>query len=124
MRELFSGGQKLVFRAVQSGTPISSEETIAAFQRLGKNKAPGGDLLRDDLLRRHSTDPEVINKITSALNKWYATASIPSYATRATIVSLAKQNTQYPEYGAVRPIASVTIIGLGGGACLRSHGRR
>ena len=89
---------------------FSEDEVAEALKRLGRNKAPGGDQLKDQLLRSQLKDPEVVSHTAKALSGWYTAGKVPAYANRATIIPLSKQDTEYPEYGKVRPIAVLPAI--------------
>ena len=96
--------------ALSDPHPFTEDEVTSAFKKLGRNKAPGEDQLRDTHLRNLAKEPEVKTHMTNELNRWFAAGKVPSYANRAIVIPLSKQDTEYPELGKVRPIAVLPAV--------------
>lgn len=84
---------------------IQTEEVNIAMSILGKNKAIGVDYLHDSHLRQDTLKSETIEKLRRTFQQWLSGKAIPKYLKTAKVILLSKEKTQYPSYGAIRPVS-------------------
>ena len=89
---------------------ITEDELLEAVRVLGRNKAAGVDYLTDSHIRKLAVNVEIRDKLRHTLEKWLQSAQIPQYCKQALIISLSKEESQYPTQGNVRPIAIVPTV--------------
>jgi hypothetical protein len=85
--------------------PISTDEVRLALKKLSRNKASGIDHLKDTVLHAAAHNEAIIDKIAASFTLWYSRANIPKYLKTARVTCLSKEDSPFPEYGKIRPIA-------------------
>jgi len=78
---------------------ISTQEIDFALSKLGRNKATGVDMLSNRVIRTLKDDNNFKSKLATEFTKWMNSLSIPQYAKTAIIITLSKQDTQFPSLG-------------------------
>ena len=89
---------------------ISIETLEKALKKLCKDKAIGVDHLKDSQLRTMLSELPIKIKIVATFNLWLAKNQLPSYLQTARVIALSKDDSNYPSFGKVRPIAILPAL--------------
>ncbi|GBP46097.1 LINE-1 retrotransposable element ORF2 protein [Eumeta japonica] len=87
--------------------PILKEETIKSIESQKLDKAPGSDLITNELLK--TTLPVMIPRLTNLFNEILETETIPEDWTKSTIILLHKKGDK-EDIGNYRPISLTSNI--------------
>ena len=84
-------------------TVITEDETAQAIKNTGL-KATGIDNLPVKRIKDPIYRKAIVTKCTIIFNEWMANGKVPEYLKEARIVPLAKEDTEYPNVGAIRTV--------------------
>lgn len=87
--------------------PILKDETILSIQTQKLDKAPGSDLVTNELLK--TTSPVIAQRLTDLFNEILETETIPEDWTKTTIILLHKKGDK-DDIGNYRPISLMSNI--------------
>ena len=88
---------------------VDKQEIEEAVKALGI-KATGNDGMSAKLIKNVKLKDNLINKLHSAINKWFGTARLPKYVNEARLMALSKEDSEYPKVGAIRTISILPQI--------------
>lgn len=100
-----TGAPPITNSASTNNILISAEETGTALNQIGRDKAPGCDQLNDRWLRLCIGNDTLMNKLANSFTEWLNHGYIPKHLKVARVVTISKDDTPFPQFGKVRPIA-------------------